>query len=179
MNRVGSRRLLASLTGVLLVAGALVGATSAAADSIQVQSYQRAGQSAACTALPGETPWLAAWGEDSSWHPTWEQWANGGKGGWTCTRSITWAFFTPDTEPTHPSAGCIERGFGQYVNFQGGWYLAAATAYEDASCLVPIYNPLDLVYAPVGYDATTLCVEAFGPGFYEQFGYQDVYVCAY
>ena len=23
--------------------------------------------------------------------PTWEQWANGGKGGWTCMRIITWA----------------------------------------------------------------------------------------
>jgi len=39
----------------------------------------------------GETPWQASWGTDSSWYPTWEQWANNGAGGWTCGRSITWA----------------------------------------------------------------------------------------
>ncbi len=92
MKSVHIRAMLASFTGLLLVAGCLVGANAASADSVQVQSYQRASQSAACTAQLGETPWLASWGDDSSWHPSWEQWANGGAGGWTCTRSITWAY---------------------------------------------------------------------------------------
>ncbi len=48
-------------------------------------------QTEACTAQVGETPWQASWGTDSSWYPSWDQWANGGKGGWTCGRSITWA----------------------------------------------------------------------------------------
>ena len=39
----------------------------------------------------GETPWQASWGTDSSWKPSWEQWANAGTGGWVCSRSITWA----------------------------------------------------------------------------------------
>ena len=83
--------MLASMVGLLLVGGTLVVSNEASADSIQVQSYQRSSQSAACTAQPGETQWLASWGDDPSWYPTWEQWANGGNGGWTCTRSITWA----------------------------------------------------------------------------------------
>jgi len=69
----------------------LFGARVAVADSVQYQSYGRSSQSEACVAQPGETPWQASWGTDSSWKPSWEQWANGGKGGWTCGRSITWA----------------------------------------------------------------------------------------
>ncbi len=91
MSTVRSKGLLAALTGVLLAAGLCAGANAAAADSIQVQSYQRENQSEACAAQPGETPWQASWGADSSWHQSWERWANSGIGGWTCTRSITWA----------------------------------------------------------------------------------------
>jgi len=69
----------------------LFGARVAVADSVQYQSYQRVSQSEACAAQVGETPWQASWGTDSSWYPSWEQWANGGTGGWTCGRSITWA----------------------------------------------------------------------------------------
>jgi hypothetical protein len=76
---------------MLLITGLCADANVAAADSTQVQSYQRTSQSETCSAQPGETPWQASWGTDSSWHPSWEQWANEGKGGWTCTRSITWA----------------------------------------------------------------------------------------
>jgi hypothetical protein len=86
-----ARRLLIALSSLALVATGLTLASSASADSVQVQSYQRASMSEACGAQLGETPWEAAWGADSSWHPTWEQWANGGTGGWTCTRSIVWS----------------------------------------------------------------------------------------
>ena len=88
---VRSNTFLATLSVLVVVAGTLVGANVASADSVQYQSYQRASQTEACTAQVGETPWQASWGTDSSWYPTWEQWANGGKGGWTCGRSITWA----------------------------------------------------------------------------------------
>ena len=77
-----------------MIAATLFGAHAASADSVQVQSYQRASQSEACTAQPGETPWQASWGPNPGWAPSWEQWANHGTGGWTCTRTITWA-----TEP--------------------------------------------------------------------------------
>jgi hypothetical protein len=73
------------------VGGLLLGANVASADSVWVQSYQRGSASEACVAQMGETPWQASWGADSSWTPSWEQWANGGSGGWTCTRSINWA----------------------------------------------------------------------------------------
>jgi len=79
------------LSALVVVAGMLFGANIAAADSIQVQGYQRASQSEACVAQVGETPWQASWGPDATWKPGWEQWANNGKGGWVCTRSITWA----------------------------------------------------------------------------------------
>jgi len=78
-------------TSLMLVAGMLFGANAASADSVQVQSYQRASQTEACVAQAGETAWQANWGTDSSWKPAYEMWANGGHGGWTCTRSITWA----------------------------------------------------------------------------------------
>ena len=88
---VRSKRLFATLSVLVVVAGMLFGANVASADSVQYQSYQSASQTEACTAQVGETPWQASWGADSSWYPTWEQWANAGKGGWTCGRSITWA----------------------------------------------------------------------------------------
>jgi len=85
------RGLIASSAALVVAAGTWFGATSASADSVQYQSYQRASQNEACVAQPGETPWQASWGADSSWRPSWEQWANGGRGGWTCGRAITWA----------------------------------------------------------------------------------------
>ena len=91
MKPVRSKTFLATLSVLVVVAGMLFGANVASADSVQYQSYQRASQTEACTAQVGETPWQASWGTDSSWYPSWEQWANGGKGGWTCGRSITWA----------------------------------------------------------------------------------------
>ena len=88
---VRSKTFLATLSVLVVVAGMLFGARVAVADSVWYQSYGRVSQTEACTAQVGETPWQASWGADSSWYPTWEQWANGGTGGWTCGRSITWA----------------------------------------------------------------------------------------
>ena len=88
---VRSKRFLATLSVLVVVAGMLFGARVASADSVWYQSYGRVSQTEACTAQVGETPWQASWGADSSWYPTWEQWANKGTGGWTCGRSITWA----------------------------------------------------------------------------------------
>ena len=88
---VRARKFLATLSALVVVAGMLFGANVASADSVQYQWYQRVSQSEACAAQVGETPWQASWGTDSSWYPSWEQWANNGKGGWTCGRSIAWA----------------------------------------------------------------------------------------
>jgi hypothetical protein len=96
-----AKKFLATLSALVVVAGMLFGARVAVADSVWVQSYQRASSTEACVAQAGETPWQAAWGSDSSWSPSWEQWANKGAGGWTCTRSITWA----DTPAAASSGG--------------------------------------------------------------------------
>ena len=88
---VCSRLFLAIGCSLVMVAGMLFGANIATADSVWVQSYERSGQTEACAAQPGETPWQASWGTDPSWSPSWEMWANNGNGGWVCTRSITWA----------------------------------------------------------------------------------------
>lgn len=91
VKSVRPRTLLATLSVLTLIGATLVGSNAASADSVQTQSYQRASQTEACVTQVAETPWQANWGTDSSWKPTWEQWANQGTGGWTCTRSITWA----------------------------------------------------------------------------------------
>ncbi|CAB5030602.1 unannotated protein [freshwater metagenome] len=102
IKSVRPRKFLAALSVLFMVVGALFGANVASADSVQYQSYQRASQTEACAAQVGETPWQASWGADSSWKPSWEQWANKGAGGWVCTRSITWA----KTPIPGSSSGC-------------------------------------------------------------------------
>ena len=161
LKSVRSRMFLATLSVLMIIAGTLFGATVASADSVQTQSYQRASQTEACVAQVGETPWQANWGTDATWKPSWEQWANKGTGGWTCTRSIVWA----RSAPAHPSAGCIDLSvYSASINFQSGWFLAgSAPAYSNSTCSVRAGSlGNNVVYAPVGYDATTLCLEAFG-----------------
>jgi hypothetical protein len=67
-----ARRILITPSSLAVVAAGLTMAPSASANAehVQVQSYQRAGQSEVCAAQSGETSWQAAWGTDSSWHPT-------------------------------------------------------------------------------------------------------------
>lgn len=91
VKSVRSRKFLATLSALVSVAAMLMGARIASADEVWVQSYQRGSASEACVAQPGETTWQSSWGTDPTWKPSWEQWANAGQGGWTCTRSITWA----------------------------------------------------------------------------------------
>jgi len=63
----------ATVAGIAVIASAsavMLGASAAQADSIWVQSYQRASQSEECVAPAWETPWQATWGSDSSWKPS-------------------------------------------------------------------------------------------------------------
>jgi hypothetical protein len=88
---VRSKSLFAALSVLLMIAATLFGANVASGDEVWNQSYPRGSQSEECVAQPGETPWQASWGTDSSWKPSWALWANEGQGGWVCNRSITWA----------------------------------------------------------------------------------------
>lgn len=59
---------------------------------VQFQSYQRATKDAPCPHQPWETPWQSAWDASGyDWNPSWAQWPNAGKGGWTCDRFITYS----------------------------------------------------------------------------------------
>jgi hypothetical protein len=123
--------LFAFVSVLAMTASMLVSTNIASADQVQVQSYQRTSQTAACAAQPGETPWQASWGPDSSWKPSWEQWANNGTGGWVCTRSITWAR-TGSSARTY-ALGDIGPGGGLVFLISGGLtYEMAPKAWSGA-----------------------------------------------
>jgi hypothetical protein len=90
---------LAAAGAVVLATGglSLAGASSAAADQVWHQSVSRASAATACSTSSADELAAGWW---SQWAPSWEQWANGGKGGFTCARSITWAFDSPADAPT-------------------------------------------------------------------------------
>ena len=114
-----------------MVAGAVLGGGSATADSVWVQSYERSSETAECESQAGETPWQASWGTDSSWKPAWEQWANDGQGGWTCTRSITWA----RTPAASSSGGSSARSYALGDIGPGGglvFLISGGLTYEMA-----------------------------------------------
>ena len=125
LTRVRARSLLVLSSALVMVAGAVVGGGSATADSVWVQSYERSSQTAECESQAWEAPWQASWGTDSSWTPSWEQWVNGGEGGWTCTRSITWARTPASSSSSGSSApsyalGDIGPGGGLVFLISGG-----------------------------------------------------------
>ncbi len=131
LTRVRARSLLVLSSALVMVAGAVVGGGSATADSVWVRSYERSSETAQCESPPGETPWQASWGTDSSWKPAWEQWANDGKGGWTCTRSITWA----RTPATSSSGGSSARSYALGDIGPGGglvFLISGGLTYEMA-----------------------------------------------
>ena len=100
---MGMRRVLGAAGAVVLLAGgvSLLGAIPASADQVWHQSVGRASAAATCPDL-STAEQSAGW---SRWGASWEQWANGGKGGFTCSRSITWAFSSPAPTPA-PTAVC-------------------------------------------------------------------------
>ena len=131
VKSVQFRGVLAGFAALLILHITVFGANSATADSIQYQSYQRGSQSEACAAQSGETPWQASWGVDPSWKPTWEQWANGGTGGWTCTRSITWA--RDSAAPTCPLGDIGPGGGLVFLCFGGKTYEMAPKTWNGSA----------------------------------------------
>ncbi len=157
---MGVRKWMAIAASAVTLAGGLLvaGAAPASADQVWIQSFERASADAPCPAPADETPWQEAWGPDKIWQPTWEEWANNGKGGWTCTRSIRWAL------DGVTGLGCVQvTTIPEYVNFNGGWFHALGDpAYADADCSGPGFSSLSVVYAPAPYDASARCTEGAG-----------------
>lgn len=175
------RRFMAAAAATALVASGtmLAGASSAsAADSDQIW-YQAVGspsetapcpESDAADLAAGWTPWVKGY----------EKWPNDGEGGWTCGRSILWAKGSPaPSSGDYPSIGCALADIA-YYDFLGGWSLPANTsAFSDAACTneTSLFASVPIVYAPVGWDASVLCLDAFGlPTSFGPFG-DDVYGC--
>lgn len=150
MQGLSTRALSAAFVAGALLAGGFVAAIGvpAAADSIQVQSYQRTNGDEQCAPQEGETPWQANWGSDSSWHPSWEQWANEGRGGPVCTRVIVWAR-TPVPAESESSGG-------------GG---AGGTCSTAATCSVGDIGPGGgLVFYKAGGVAYEMAPRTWGSG---------------
>jgi len=156
---MGFRRIAASVgASVLVVAGlALAGASTASADQVWHQSQGRASADAACpTSTAADL--AAGWSE---WNRSYEMWMNGGKGGWTCTRSITWAKDGANGV-VHPSAGCVLFSTPFHLNFGGGWSLPPGSkGYTSVDCTTggALTTIRWTVYAPEGFNALALCEE--------------------
>jgi len=129
---VRSKSLFAALSVLLMIAATLFGANVASGDEVWHQSYQRGSASEACVAQAGETPWQDSWGTNPGWSPSWEQWANSGQGGWTCTRSITWAR-TPVAVSSSGGGGSVTYAVGD-VGPGGGlvFLISGGLTYEMA-----------------------------------------------
>jgi hypothetical protein len=170
-----TRRRLSIISAALVVVGSsLFGAQSASAltGGVWFQSIGRASETAACPDHSFGTPWQSDWNpSEQSWRPTYSQWMNGGAGGWTCDRQITWA----QTARAYPSAGCVNVNYivpGEgsdpditvdfWVDFGGGWFVADADTFDFSTCAGSTYDTgYYAVYAPSGWGAADLCQQAF------------------
>jgi hypothetical protein len=159
------RRIAATIATVVLGASGLVvaSATTASAHQIWHQSVGRASADAECPKLTADEV-AAGWSE---WAPSWAQWANDGKGGHVCDRSVTWAF---DAQPP-PQTGCVLVGFSPpdgenlYAQFYSGDAVQpSGIAWFDANCTQSVrYWGVGLVYADSQDRANLLCYQF--PGF--------------
>lgn len=140
---------------------------SASTGSVWVQEYQRPAQDSQCVAPADETPWQSTYSGQREWTPSWSTWPNGGRGGWVCSRTLVWARAT--SPAPWATAGCtlLSRPFGtmNYVNYLGGWSLAAgSTIYSDSNCVVGAATTgQNGVFAANASEADDKC-EAIWPG---------------
>lgn len=158
------RSILTAGAAVALAMGtAVVAAPSASALGAPIVWYQAVAVPSATAPCPVTSDAEKAKGW-TAWTGSWAQWPNDGKGGFVCTRSITWAHEADTAGEAFPSAGCVLAD-SLYYQFGGGWSLPAGTfGWTNSSCttLSGGYLLMNVVYAPTGYDATELCDRAWG-----------------
>ena len=139
-----------------VVAAGLLTAPTASAGQIWYQSVGRISQNSPCQAsnvIDIATGW-------TNWTGSYEQWPNGGRGGWTCTRSLLWANDSPIIQIV-TGAGCVlaDTQAGSYANFGNQNFLAgSAPSYSDAACTTTnaFYIP-ELVYGTTLAAADAVC----------------------
>jgi len=148
---MGIRRVLAAAGAVVLATGglSLAGAAPASADQVWHQSVSRVSATAACSTSSADDL-AAGW---SQWGATWEQWVNGGTGGFTCARSITWALDSP-------MSGVECTAFRQsFVLLDPSGFLPPDTpVYSDETCTVIV----DSIEPGYGYVITSNGLSAAG-----------------
>lgn len=164
------RRILTAAAALALIGGtAMIAAPTASAQGEPIVWYQAIAVSSVNTACPttSDADKSAGWSE---WTASWAEWPNDGKGGYVCTRSITWAWEadTAGGGDSFPSVFCVLSYSVYYSNFGGGWALPGPSQhYSDPDCAGPVTGTLgySYVFAPDGpAQATFLCQMAFGVG---------------
>ena len=128
---MGIRRwsVMSAATVMVVSCGAFGAAPAASANQVWHQSIGRASAESPCPTTSAEQL-AAGW---TQWGPTWEKWPNGETGGWTCTRSITWAI----DPPAHvTNARCAAwTSPDRFLWFDGVNALPIGTQlYSDADC---------------------------------------------
>jgi len=127
---VRATRLGVAAISLSVAAAGLLMAPGVSADQIWYQSVGRASSTATCqdsTAAELASGWTA-------WRGSWEQWANDGKGGFTCTRDITWAKSAGASSVTTVGCQQIDTG-GIWANFGTSIALPIGSeTYSDAGC---------------------------------------------
>ena len=151
------RKALFAVTPLVVLLGSVGFAPLAAADQVWHQAFGRTSANSACPNSSADDV-AAGW---TQWGASWEQWPNSGTGGFTCTRTITWA-------KDSTGAGCAQveintdpdvPGWG---NFGSGYFVPRlSTKFIDPSCSVPsgFWN-VNLVFATDHTLATQRCAAA-------------------
>ena len=119
--------LAASAVAALAASASMIAAAApASANQVWYQSISRASATAACPSS-SQADLDAGW---SPWASSWEQWSNNGKGGYVCSRSITWAYDEPA-----PEGVCTEIDPGEFIRLDpSGFFPGGTSLYGDALC---------------------------------------------
>ena len=131
----------------------VLAAPTANADQVWIQAVGRVSAVDGCVSSSADDL-AAGW---TNWAGSWEQWMNSGTGGYTCTRSITWA---KDSAIWDACVRLSPSGSSWYL-FSGNRFLPfGAPAYDDASCAsldvgASLYQ--DVAYAGSLPEAQAIC----------------------
>ena len=132
----------AAVASLIVLASMLAAAAPASANQVWYQSISRGSENAACPSL-SQADVDAGW---SPWASSWEQWSNSGKGGYVCSRSITWAYDEPA-----PVVTCTLIFEGQYVLLDpSGFFPDGTIVYGDELCS----NAIDTANSELGFAFT-------------------------